>query len=154
VEPLMVVGSSYGAATAIQYGALDPRVDGVVAIAPFASLREVVREYQQWMLGPVASVVPEGWTDDVIDEAGERGGFDPDDACPRCAARELRAPLLLVHGREDERIPWQHSEAIRAAAAGPAELLVVEGAGHLGVGRAPGVTADVDAFLLARLAAR
>jgi len=151
-EPLLVVGSSYGAATAIQYGALDPRVRGVVAIAPFASLREVVRAYQGWMLGPLAAIIPESRTDAMIDAAGEQARFDPDDACARCAAEQLRVPLLLVHGRADERIPWQHSAAIRDAAAGPVELRVIDGVGHLGIGRAPGVSEAVDAFLLARTA--
>src|SRR5262249_26780655 len=40
--PVGVMGISYGAATAIEWAAREPRVKAAVAVAPFASLREVV----------------------------------------------------------------------------------------------------------------
>lgn len=143
--PLGVLGTSYGAATAIQLGGRDARVRTVVAISPFASLREVVPEYAQLMLGPIASMLPDAYVASVIDEAGRRARFDPDAACPRCVASSINGPLFLIHGREDRRIPWSHSQRIRDAA-GRVELWVVEGAGH-GVAGAAGVSEAVDAWL-------
>lgn len=144
-EPLGALGTSYGAATAIQLAGRDPRVRSVVAISPFASLREVVPAYAHWMLGPAAWLIPDPWIDSVIDEAGQRAGFDPDAACPRCVAPERSGPLFLIHGREDRRIPWDQSRRIRDAG-GQVELWVVDGAGHLDVGAAPGVAEAVDAW--------
>jgi uncharacterized protein len=152
-EPLGVVGFSYGAATAVQVGARDPRVGAVVAIAPFASLREVVPAYVAWMLGPLAAGVSDGWLTDVVDEAGAKAAFDPDEACPRCVASELRAPLLLIHSHDDERIPLAHSEAIRDACASTVELMAIEGPDHIGTPLAPGVTQAVDTWLVRHLAA-
>jgi pimeloyl-ACP methyl ester carboxylesterase len=43
---------------------------------------------------------------------------------------EVKAPVLLVHGTRDELIPLADSEHLRALARPPAELLVVDGAGH------------------------
>jgi uncharacterized protein len=43
--------------------------------------------------------------------------------------REVEAPVLVVHSREDEIIPFHHGEALHAAAARPKPLLELRG-GH------------------------
>ena len=145
--PLFVVGTSYGAATALQYGAIDERVRKLVAVAPFASLREVVPAYLRWMLGVSAGFIPSRWVDARIDEAGRIAGFDPDQACPRCAAAHIRAPVLLVASRDDERIPIAQVSGIRAALPPGTGFMVVKGVGHVAVGRAPEVAEAIAAFL-------
>jgi len=147
VRPLSVVGSSYGAATALQYAALDPRVDKVVAMAPFASLREVVPAYLAWFFGGPARLVPSALVDALVDGAARHAGFDPDRACPRCVAGRIHAAVLLIHSRDDERIPWQQSVELREALGAKAQLMLVEGEGHVRVGHAPGVTEAIDRWL-------
>jgi pimeloyl-ACP methyl ester carboxylesterase len=151
VRPLAVVGSSYGAATALQLAALDPRVERVVAMASFASLREVVPAYLEWILGAPAGWIPRSVVDELVDGATARAGFDADAACPRCVAPQIRAAVLLVHSRDDERIPWQHSAAIARALSARHELMLVDGAGHVHVGEAPGVATATEAWLDAPL---
>jgi pimeloyl-ACP methyl ester carboxylesterase len=151
-RPLGVMGSSYGAAIAIQVAAIDPRIDATVAIAPFASLREVVPAYVEWFLGPlVAAITPNAWIQSVVDRAGREADFDPDDACARCAASLVRSPLLLIHSRDDERIPFRQAERIRDAANGHAELLLISGPPHVETGRAPAATEAVHAFFARHL---
>ena len=120
------IGFSYGAAVAIQWAALDPRVRAVVAVAPFASLREVVAGYLPLRL-------PASFLMRVVDLAGERAGFDPDAASPLEAIARTRAAVLLIHGKLDERIPAAHSQRIYAARGGHAELVLVDGARHKSV---------------------
>jgi alpha-beta hydrolase superfamily lysophospholipase len=139
VRPLAVVGTSYGAATALQFAAIDARADKVVALAPFASLRQVVRSYLEWILAAPARFIPAPVVDGLIDDAARRAGFDPDHACPRCVAPQIRAAVLLVHSRDDERIPWRHSVEIRDALRSRNELLLVDGVRHVAVGRGAGV---------------
>jgi len=146
-HPLAVVGSSYGAATALQHAAIDARVDKVVAQAPFASLREVVPAYLRWLLGPAAGLVPPWVVDDLVDGAALEARFDADSACPRCVAPRIRAAVLLVHSRDDERIPFQHSLQIRDALTCPKDLLLVDGPGHVRIGSSPLVVARVEAWL-------
>jgi pimeloyl-ACP methyl ester carboxylesterase len=147
VQPLAVVGSSYGAATALQLAAQDPRVQRVVAMAPFASLREVVPAYLEWVLGPRARWLPGTMIDELIDRATEHAGFDPNAACPRCVAPRITAAVLLVHSRDDERIPWRHSVAIARALNARHQLMLVDGVDHVHVGDAPGVAQATERWL-------
>jgi 2,6-dihydroxypseudooxynicotine hydrolase len=66
-------------------------------------------------------------------------------------AGDIVAPLLIVFGRQDRLIPWQHAERLRDAAGGPTELLMLEAGNHGCANVAPWhrpVTAD---WLAARL---
>lgn len=125
--PIGVYGYSYGAATSIEWAGADPRIHAVVAVAPFASLRAIVPEYSPLPL-------PRGFIDSCVDEAGHEGGFDPDAASPLDAITKTTAPILLVHGDADERIPVAHSKQLAAAGASHAELIVVPGANHESIG--------------------
>lgn len=46
------------------------------------------------------------------------------------AADDITAPLLIVFGRQDRLIPWQHAERLYAKAGGEAELLMLENGNH------------------------
>ena len=155
-RPLGVHGTSYGAATALMLGGSDSRVDSIVAVAPFSSLPEVVPYYARWMFGSAAELIPAFFLRDILDDAGRRAGFDPGRACPRCAVSGFRGSLLLVHGKAEERIPWQQSVQIRDAATRASEVRVVlvPGASHLGVGSAKGVPALIDRWFDEQLVSR
>ncbi len=124
--PIGAMGHSYGAATAILWAGKEPRVRAVVAVSPFASLRAVVPGYLPLNL-------PADFARRIVDTAGRLAHFDPDDASPLDAAGRTTAALLLVHGKDDARIPFAHAQQIVAAAAAagaPTELVLVEGAHH------------------------
>jgi dipeptidyl aminopeptidase/acylaminoacyl peptidase len=46
------------------------------------------------------------------------------------SADAIRAPLLIVFGRQDRLIPWQHAERLAATAGGEVELLMLEDGNH------------------------
>ncbi len=121
--PVILLGTSLGAAVALQEAAADARVAGVVAAETFSDLRTVVRERAPWFLP-----APVVWRAFVIAES--RGGFRADAVSPVEAARRIRVPVLLVHGARDVNTPPDHSRRVLAALHGPKELLLVEGAGH------------------------
>lgn len=122
--PIGVMGHSYGAATAILWAGLEPRVRAVVAVSPFASLHAVVPGYLPFV------TVPADFARRVVDAGGRMARFDPDEASPLEAAARTSAALLVVHGRRDARIPFAHAAQIVAAAKGPSELVLVDGAHH------------------------
>ncbi len=44
--------------------------------------------------------------------------------------RQVRCPVLVIHGTRDEVVPFAHGQALYAAAPEPKQSLWVEGAGH------------------------
>ncbi|MDN5851329.1 MAG: esterase FrsA [Actinomycetia bacterium] len=45
-------------------------------------------------------------------------------------ASSITAPLLVVFGRQDRLIPWQHANLLAGAAGGPVEVLMLEDGNH------------------------
>lgn len=127
-----VYGPSYGAAVAVQLPAHDARVTRVVAVAPFASMRRLVRPYIEHEWEAVAWAIPVAWTDVLVDRAGGIGNFNPDEASPEDRVGQSTARMLLVHSRDDEVVPYQHSVDIVANCGGRCELLTLDGKDHLG----------------------
>jgi dipeptidyl aminopeptidase/acylaminoacyl peptidase len=125
-----VYGFSYGGAVALQLGANDPRIRAVVAVAPFASLREVVRDYRQKYLPAALRIIPDSWLQGAVDEAGRIAGFDPEDVAPLHAVRRSAAKLLLIHGTGDTQVPLHHSTDLAKAAGSRANMLTLRGASH------------------------
>ncbi len=128
-QPVGVYGTSYGAAVGIQLAAEDARVAAVVAVAPFTSMREVVPRYVRRYI-PGIALLGESIIQHAIDRAGEQAGFNPDEASPRDALSRARAHVLLIHGREDQHIPFEHSERLHEASPRTTDLLIVDGEDH------------------------
>lgn len=68
-------------------------------------------------------------------------------------AEEITAPLLVVFGREDRLIPWQHAERLRDTTGGEVELRMLEGGNHGCANLAPWHRPYTADWLAARLAA-
>ncbi|MFK7985476.1 MAG: alpha/beta hydrolase [Sandaracinaceae bacterium] len=110
--PVSVLGASYGGAVGIQLSARDARVRAVASLSTFASLREVVPPQARVELSSVGWLLPDRVIDLIVDDAGELGGFSPDAADTRVAITRTGARVLLVHGREDRRVPYEHARAL------------------------------------------
>ncbi|MCG3180401.1 MAG: 2-succinyl-6-hydroxy-2,4-cyclohexadiene-1-carboxylate synthase [Phycisphaerae bacterium] len=138
IDPrILAFGASLGGMVAIQYAAIDPRVRGVMAVAPPESCREITRRI-------LALDKPEEY-DEALRRAAAKGGFNPDDASTLDAAARLRCPLLLVHGLLDTFVPYQHGEHIVAAAAGPRKLITLKFDGHASeIGRTDWLADRID----------
>ena len=126
---LGVYGVSYGAGCAVQLAGADARVAAVVAVAPFSSLRSEVHAYALQVL-PWAEWFGDGWVGAALERAGQIGGFDPDRADGVAAVRNSAAHFLLIHGREDAKIPWRESWRLHEAGMEKSEIIVVPGEGH------------------------
>ena len=120
--PLSVFGFSMGAAIAVQYSAIDPLVRGTVAAAPFADGPSITRR--------AVPLMSKGKFQAVWARAAEIAGFDPDDTSTVEAARRLRCPLIVIHGRIDLVVPYSHGRAVYEAAPQPKRLYTVPWAGH------------------------
>lgn len=125
-----VMGVSYGAATALQWAAREPRIAAVVAVAPFASLRRVVPGYARNLIPLVGGLVPDFLIDRAIARAGRTASFDADEASPLAAVSRTKARVLLVHGDADEHIPASESRAICKQAPDHCQVVFLPGETH------------------------
>lgn len=110
-----VFGFSLGGAVALLAAAEDPRIRAVAAYAPFSDLRELGRELYGWMW-----FVRYPFVEAMLLWSRLIFGADICRPAPVEAAARLGIPVLLVHSREDEQIPFRHAERLRAVLAGNA----------------------------------
>ncbi len=124
VEHTLLLGHSMGAAVALQAAPLDRRVIAVIAAAPFATLLIAANELKP-------SVMSRASFDAAGKLAEERAHFRIGEVSPEESARELKIPLLLVHGDADDRLSVGNSRRILAAAgSADKKLIVMPGFGH------------------------
>jgi len=107
-DEIVVFGQSLGAAVAVEL-ATEHRVRGVVLEAAFTSIPDMAR-HSYWFL-PVWPLL--------------RTTFDSES---RIAG--IGAPLLMLHGADDNIVPLDMGRTLFAAAEEPKEFNLVEGAGH------------------------
>ena len=104
---VLYVGESLGGAVAVALAAEAPPA-GLVVVSTFTSVRDMARRYYPFV--PKA-VVP--------------------DAYPSLRrVRDLRAPLLVVHGDRDDLVPLMYGQDLYEAAPEPKTMHVLPGVGH------------------------
>ena len=121
--PIVLMGTSLGAAVAIQEAAMDRRVTAVVAAEIFSDLRTVATERAPFFFTP-------GIIARAFQLAEQQGHFEVDAVSPVVAATAIKIPVLLIHGAADSDTPPEHSRRVFAALAGPKRLILVPGARH------------------------
>lgn len=103
--PLVYFGRSLGGAVAAWLAVREPPRALIIESA-FTSVPELAADLYPWL--------PVRWL--------ARLEYNTRDAVTR-----VEVPVLVIHSREDEIIPFGHGEAIVQAAAGPASLLEMQG---------------------------
>ncbi len=131
VGKIGLFGMSFGAATAIETAGIDPRVQAVVSLASFATMREEIPHFGHTMLPLLTWYLSAQDFTEIIGEAGKLAGFNPDDASPLAAIQRTKAPVLLAHGTIDMIIPCEQARELHAAAPNHSDLMLVPGAGHI-----------------------
>mmetsp|Transcript_58376 Transcript_58376/g.126262 ORF Transcript_58376/g.126262 Transcript_58376/m.126262 type:complete len:566 (-) Transcript_58376:104-1801(-) len=91
LEQVKVFGRSIGTAPALSLAARH-RVAGVILVAPFLSVQRLFRD----RVGPFSRFVDEWFQNDK-------------------AILKVSSPTIIIHGRKDTIIPYQHSEALYQA---------------------------------------
>jgi len=138
--PIVLIGSSLGAAVALQAAVGQPRVVGVVAAEAFSDLRTIATER--------APAYLPAWTiRQAFRVAEQQGRFDVARVSPVAAARALRIPVLLIHGADDHDTSPEHSQRLLAALGGPKRLILVANAGHNQAVSGVGVWSEIERWL-------
>ncbi len=118
-----VRGSSMGGYLAIHAAATSPSISGVIAICPATEegLRRGLRNGDFEMRADVGAL--DAWL----------GEHDLTQSVAELAGK----PLILLHARGDDRVPYIESERLFAAASEPRKLIVVPGGHHRSVQHDP-----------------
>ena len=136
---IFALGESMGAGIALQCAAADPRIEAVVAEAPFASLREASYDYAGLRWSPLLGktlFAPFSWI--LLSRGESLAKFSASGISPEKAVADRAFPVFLICDANDVALPCRHAERIYAAARGPKSLWVVPGAFHTGaLGFAP-----------------
>ncbi|MCG8400832.1 MAG: alpha/beta hydrolase [Firmicutes bacterium] len=128
--PVFTMGRSFGGATAICHGAVDPRVAGVCTWAAPARLRELFTELAE---GPVDD------SGDLFALAGEEGiiylrkaFFDDLEKhdLPMLAGQISPRPLLIIQGEKDAVVDPADAGLLYHSAGESGEILYIPGADH------------------------
>lgn len=121
--PVVLIGSSLGAAVALQLAASDKRISAIVAAESFSDLRTVVIER-----------APFFFTSATIERAFElaekKGQFRISAVSPVVAARAITIPVLIIHGAADSDTSPDHARRLFESLAGPKRLILAPKAGH------------------------
>jgi len=128
---LFALGESMGAGIALQSAATEPRIEGVVAEAPFATLREASYDYAGLRKSPLLGktlFAPFSWT--LVYRGESLAGFPAAGVAPERSVAERPFPVLLICDEDDVALPCRHAERIYEAARGPKELWRVPRAFH------------------------
>jgi pimeloyl-ACP methyl ester carboxylesterase len=125
-EPMAAFGESYGAALALRWKTVEPRVRTVVAITPYAGLSNTVlnlrHEYASWLPKTLIKAGLKKLPSVLETPAGEL------DTTTELARRPVTA--LFVAGAKDKITPATDVEQLHALAASGSELIVVPDATH------------------------
>jgi dipeptidyl aminopeptidase/acylaminoacyl peptidase len=121
-----VFGTSMGAAVALQAAALDQRIDAIVAEASFTDLRTIVVDYQKRIMK-----LPWHFLRNLaMSRSQELAGFKARYVSPIHAVRNVRKPILFIHGTDDTRIRTEYSKVLYENANQPKELLLIHKGDH------------------------
>jgi 2,6-dihydroxypseudooxynicotine hydrolase len=119
---LAVWGVSLGGYYAPRVAAGDPRVRACVALAGPYHFGDC------WQRLPALTRAAFRVRSRSADDAQAKSRADELDLAGH--ARSITCPLLVVFGRQDRLIPWQHAQRLAREAYGPVRLLVLERGNH------------------------
>ena len=124
--PVAALGESYGAALALRWQGVDPRIQSAVALAPYASLSNAVlnirRDYANW--------VPAWIIRSSLIQLPRVLDLPPAELDTTAALRRRPVCALLVAGADDHIAPVPEVEQLQALLLPGSRLLVVPEATH------------------------
>ncbi len=116
---IFIYGHSLGGAIAINLAVQQPKAAGLIVESSFSSIQNVVNLRNQFRLFPVSFILNQRF--DSISKV-----------------KNLRIPVLFIHGTDDFVVPVTMSEQLYATAPEPKQLLIVPNAGHNDVAEVAG----------------
>ncbi len=127
---LGIWGNSLGAAVSLQALSIDKRIKFGVIESSFTDFRTIVHEYAESTIGVNISLVNDYsvWWAELL------GDFHAEDVKPVEAAKNIRQPVMVVHGNADRHIDIKYGKQnFECLASSDKEFIEVPEATHLNV---------------------
>ncbi len=127
IDPTRIGAMGFSMSAAAFILARHPKIRAIVADSPYATLEGLVERQFFFFPGPTK------WPFVALTKLYARVllGVKVTDAAPAETVRDLKTPLLLIHGDADSQIPVEHTRQIKANAdPQTTEVWIVEGADH------------------------
>ncbi len=126
VEPLAVLGESYGGALALRWAGVEPRVKSVVTIAPFVVLSNAVmnirRDYVSWM--------PQFMVKAGVRQLPTVLGVQPDELNTSYVLQRHPVRALFIAGGDDTIMPAKEISGLCELGAAGSKVLIVPHGTH------------------------
>lgn len=119
-------GESMGSATVIMNGAIDERIDFIVADCGYSDMLEQMevrfKEDLKLPMFPMFNI--------MMKSIEIRAGFDITDVKPKVYAKKIKAPTLIIHGGSDNYVPSYMAHEIYNNIQGYKEIEIFKGSDH------------------------
>ena len=112
---LALFGISEGAVIALDTAAEDPRVDAVIAVAPFTSFTTAIRGVGNDFLPLLSDLISRQKLKQGLKLADKRTGLNLAASDPRQRVAHIRAPVLYIAGGDDNIAPPNGVKSLAAA---------------------------------------
>lgn len=137
VRQIGAIGHSAGAVSILLSAARNPRIEAVVAAAPYSSLQEI------WQANRPAAF-PKRLYDLTLRLFELRKGFSRHQVRPVDVVKEISPrPILFIYGLEDRRVTLAQAQSLFQAAGFPKQIIWLPNTTHAGV-RSPGLDLLVE----------
>ncbi len=102
----VLIGHSMGAASSLIAGNMEESVRAIVAIAPFCSTPEIIKNR-------MGTLVPDSLKKKVLEELERIAGVNLEEFSPCSFVCKRKLPILIVHGQIDETVPYEDALRIK-----------------------------------------
>jgi pimeloyl-ACP methyl ester carboxylesterase len=133
-----VLGLSYGATVALHWAAADPRVQAVVAIAPYNNPEDAAQRLAKELKIPVSTNALRG----ALKIAAKRLDLTWSDWSGDAAVKKLKEPVLLIGGGHDRICLPADIETLKKDAPAGSKVIMVPDVNHFVLGYLLHILAD------------
>ena len=124
-------GRSMGAATSLIYTSMDKRIKATVADSPFGDFRKLAKEMVLNQI-KVPGFLVEGAISIIGKSVKNRNGMNINEIKAIESVKKCEVPVIFIHARDDELVPYHHSEDLLNNYHGKIKELKSVNGGHNG----------------------
>ena len=122
-------GRSMGAATTMLYTHKDPRVKAICVDSPFADFKRLAKEITL-SYANLPNFIFETVLSFIRNTIKKKNGMDINLLKPIEAAMKTFQPVIFIHAKNDELIPFKHSSDLFEVYKGPKSIRYLDKGGH------------------------